>query len=354
MDLTTTEVTNFVGRIARSIKRLQFSNSKQLAFLEDLYLLINDGIPANRAVEMMSKATKGINREVALSLTNKIAEGQPLADGMREWFSMNVVEIVRVGEAGGALAQTLKSAINMLAQQGVAIGAFVGAVSYPLFVIGIACIVIVYINDTVFGQFRMIKPESEWPEAGIRMANYAHLIESWWWFFILLVVAIFVILRVIMANYVGELRPVIDKFPPFSFYRRLVASRVLETLGLLVSNGVVFKSAIKVMQYQANPYMLSHLTKMEHLLSMGKTNIAEVLDTGLIDTNDLMRLRVMAEVKGFEHGLVRMGVRGTEQATATLKAIAKVIGGIFLAFGGLLIIVIIQGIYLTGMSMGNQ
>jgi hypothetical protein len=107
------------------------------------------------------------------------------------------------------------------------------------------------------------------------------------------------------------------------------------------------------MQYQANPYMLMHLSKMEHLLSMGKTNIADVLDTGLIKDHDLMRLRVMAEVKGFEHGLIRMGIRGADQVTSTLKMIAKIAGGILLSIGGLLIIVIIQGIYLTGMSLGN-
>ena len=140
------------------IKHIRFTNKKQLAFLEDLYLLINDGIPANRAIEMMGQVSAGVSRDVAVSLSQKIAEGQPLAEGMREWFSMNVVEIVRVGESGGALAQTIKSAINMLSQQGVAIGAFVAAVLYPLLVISIACGLIIYLENSVFVQFKMIKP----------------------------------------------------------------------------------------------------------------------------------------------------------------------------------------------------
>ena len=92
---------------------------------------------------------------------------------------------------------------------------------------------------------------------------------------------------------------------------------------------------------------------MEHFLGMGKANIADVLSTGLIDDADILRLRVMAEVKGFEHGLVRMGVRGSEQTTQTLKIISKILGGILLAVGAFLIIIIIRGIYLTGMSMGQ-
>lgn len=354
MDFTLEDLKKIFANATMFFKHWQFGTKAQLAFLEDLYVLINDGIPANRAVEMMAQVTRGLTCEVALSLSQKISQGQPLAEGMKEWFSPNVVEIIRVGEAGGALAQTMQSAINMLSQQGVAIGSFVAAVSYPLFVIIIACSVIVYLNTSVFGQFRAIKPMEQWPAAGVRLVHVAEFIQAWWWTVIIVVVVAIVALRRILTNYVGELRPTLDNIPPFSLYRRLTAARLLETLGLLVSNGVVFKSAIKVLQYQANPYLNYHLMMAEHLLSTGKSNIAEVLDTGLIQSQDLMRLRVMAEVKGFEHGLIRMGLRGTEQATDTMKLISRIFGGLLLCVGGMLIVIIIQGIYLTGMSMGTQ
>lgn len=347
------EIFSALETIQQKFAHFQFGNKKQLAFLEDLYTLINDGIPANRAIEMMAQASSGINKRVALSIANKIGQGQAMAEGMREWFAVNVVEIIRVGESGGALAQSMKSAINMLSQQGLAMGAFIGAVSYPLFVILIAALVIVYLNSKVFTQFRMIKPENQWPPEGQRLVWIANMITVWWWAVILGVILIVFIFRWFMVNYTGELRPILDRYPPFLFYRRLVAARLLETLGLLVSNGVVFRAAIKVMQLQAKPYTRSHLDEMEHLLSTGKSNIGDVLDTGLVEPQDLMRLRVMAEVKGFEHGLIRMGIRGAEQVTATMKVISKIIGGIFLAIGGLLIISIIQGIYLTGMAMGQ-
>lgn len=353
MELSLDALNNIVANVQQKIRHWQFGNKAQLAFLEDLYLLINDGIPANRAVEMMSMVTTGLTREVALNLTQKIAEGQPLADGMREWFAPNVVEIIRVGEAGGALAQTMKSAINTLNQSGVAMSAFFGAISYPLFVMVIACSITVYLNNKVFGLFRAIKPMEDWPSAGVRLVHVADVIQHRWWVVIVGVIAIFLFLRFMMANYTGGLRVQLDRIPPFSFYRRMSGARLLETMGLLVANGVVFRSAIKVMQYQANPYMLSHLVQMEHLLSTGKTNIADVLATGLIEQQDLMRLRIMAEVKGFEHGLIRMGIRGTEQATSTLKTVSKVVGGIFLIIDMLLIVMIIQGIYMTGMSLSG-
>ncbi len=349
----TSDISTLSNKVMHRLKKMQFGTKSQLAFLEDFHLLISDGIPANRAIEMMAQATTGITRDVALSILQKISEGQPLADGMREWFAINIVEIVRVGEEGGALMETLKSAIKTLGQQSGAINAVLTAVTYPLIVIGMACAIIVYLRNGVFVQFEEIKPIQEWPQAGRDLVNFADLIQNWWWLLLIILIAIALVLRYLMANYVGELRPLLDKFPPFNLYRRFASARLMETLGLLVANGVVFKNAIKVMQYQANPYIASHLVTMEHLMAMGKGNIADVLSTGLIDDKNILRLRVMAEVKGFEHGLIRMGILGSEQSLKTLALISKIIGGALLLLGAVLIIVIIRGIYLTGMSMGQ-
>jgi type II secretory pathway component PulF len=353
MDLGTDNLKGSFDQIGHFFQRLQFGNKAQLAFLEDFYLLINDGIPANRAIEMMAQVTGGVSREVALSIAAKISQGQALAEGMRTWFSPNAVEIIRVGEEGGALVQTVKSAINTMGQKSGALSALISAVSYPLMVITIACAIMVYLNKSVFVQFQAIKPMNLWPEAGQRFVAIANVVQGWWWLVLLIIIALGILLRYLMINYIGELRPSLDMLPPFNLYKRFAAARLLETLGLLVANGVVFKNALRVMQYQANPYVGSHLVMMEHLLSMGKGNIADVLSTGLVNDNDILRLRVMAEVKGFEHGLVRMGIHGQEQNLKILKFIAKLLGGSLLLIGAILIIVVVQGIYLTGMSMGQ-
>jgi general secretion pathway protein F len=353
MDLGIDDLKAGFDQLILQFRRFQFGTKAQLAFLEDFYLLINDGIPANRAIEMMAQVSQGVSREVALSIADKISQGQPLAEGMRVWFSPNAVEIIRVGEEGGALVQTVKSAVNTMSQKKGTVGALISAMAYPLMVITIACGIMVYLNNSVFIQFQAIKPMDQWPEAGRRFVAFSNVIQEWWWLVIILVIMLILIFRYLMANYIGDLRPSLDKIPPFNLYRRFAAARVLETLGLLVANGVVFKSALRVMQYQTNPYIGSHLVMMEHLLAMGKGNIADVLSTGLVNEKDILRLRVMAEVKGFEHGLIRMGIHGQEENLKIMKLIAKIIGGTLLVIGGLLIIIVVQGIYLTGMSMGQ-
>jgi len=353
MEIPIAGADDLIAQTKARMQRMQFGTNAQHGFLEDLYMLVNDGIPPNRALEMMTKVSSGINKEVAMSIAQKISEGQALADGMAGWFSVNIIEIIRVGEEGGALAQTMKSAINTLSQSSGTMGAFIGAIAYPLMVIVMGCGIILYLNSGVFVQFKAIKPVEQWPDAGRQLLAIAALIHNWWWAVIVGIGAFIFILRKILDNYTGELRPLLDRFPPFSIYRELVAARFMETLGLLVANGVVFKNALKVMQYSANPYLSSHLVIMEHLLSTGKGSVADVLSTGLISEKNVLRLRVMAEVKGFEQGLVRMGASGSVQVAHTLKVVGKIFGGILMAVGGGLIIIIIRGIFLTGMAMGG-
>ena len=259
MDFDVDSLSGYSSGIMMRIKHFQFGTKPQLAFLEDFYTLVNDGIPANRAIEMLAQVTTGLTRDVALSIAHKISQGQPLAEGMRGWFATNVIEIIRVGEEGGALNETIKSAINTMTQRSGTFSALFSAIMYPLMVIIMACAIIIYLNKTVFIQFRNIKPIEEWPSAGRQLVDIANIIQGWWWLVILGLLALIIGFRVLMNNYVGDLRPMLDKIPPFSLYRKFIAARMMETLGLLVANGVVFKKAIKVMQYSANPYAAYHV-----------------------------------------------------------------------------------------------
>ncbi len=353
LDELTANTKGFIASLPHRLKKFQFGTKAQLGFLEDFNVLVADGIPANRAIEMMVQATTGLTHDVARAIAQKISEGKPLAEGMREWFGVNIVEIVRVGEAGGALGETLQSAINTLGRSSGSMGVLIGAVSYPLLVILMACGIIVYLDSSVFVQFKAIKSIDQWPQAGRDLVNLAALIRNAWWLVIAAAIAFVIIMLRVLDNYIGALRPLLDNIPPFSLYKKFVAARFMETLGLLVENGVVFKNALRIMQYRSPPYLASHLVNMEHLLSTGKGNVADILTTGLIDEKDVLRLRIMAEVKGFEHGLKRMGIRGAENTAKTMKIIARMLGGILLLVGAYLILTIIRGIFLTGMSMGQ-
>lgn len=335
-------------------QKLQFSGKEQQSFLEDVSVLVNDGVPAAYAVEMVGRiAKKGVSKEVARAITQKIAEGKGLAEGMEGWFSIPVVELVRAGERGGTLGDTLAFASRSLGQSNSVISGFVSSLVYPIAVIIMGCGVCIFIDRTVFKQFMTIKPLNQWPQNGQDLVALSHFIEDYWWLVILIIIAVIFSMSRMYKDYTGQFRKVIDRLPILSIYRKLAAARFMETLGMLVANGIAFKQAIKIIQYNTTPYMASHLLQMEYRLGAGKLNIAEVLDTGLIDQGDILRLQAVANAKGVEQALVRLGKHATEKGEKTIQLTGKILGGILLALGAGLAAFMVMSIYAVGSSLSG-
>ena len=171
----------------------------------------------------------------------------------------------------------------MMASRSSTAGAFIGAIAYPATVVLIAASMILYLNKSVFTQFLAIKSYGSMAGCGEKSGGGCPFYS-----------------KLVVGHHCrrgctrhccpinhektmsAPFRATLDKFFPFTIYKQFVAAHVLETLGLLVANGVVFKSALIMMQHKVSPYLAMHLGRMEHLMSKGKGNIADVLDTGLV------------------------------------------------------------------------
>lgn len=334
------------------IKNLAFTPNKQQAFLEDFATLIEDGVPAKQAAEILAQAGEGLVVEVASDILINIAEGKFIAQGMHGWFPPHIVEIIRAGEEGGTIAQTMRAAAESLSHKTSALSALVSSISYPLVVIFMGFAVAIFINHSIFNNYREIIPVENWPDVGRDVANFANFIQNWWWLLLILLVGIVAVVARLLRNYVGDGRHYLDNIPVLAIYRQLIAARFMQTLGLLIANGIVLKQALKILQYTANPYLSYHLLTMEYRLGGGKDNIAEVLDTGLLDRGDLMRLRIIARGKGFEHALMRQGKHALNQSTKTIKIAGRLTGSFLLGCGALLAVFLIYGIYMVGSYAG--
>ena len=117
-------------------KRLRygyFSHEKQKAFLEDLHMLVEDGVPVSQAIETIRQVSHGVTEHVATRIVNTIAQGKQLADGMQGWFPRTLVEIIRAGEISGTLTKALKSAAYTFSQRTNAAKNFFTVMIHPLF-----------------------------------------------------------------------------------------------------------------------------------------------------------------------------------------------------------------------------
>lgn len=340
-------------KIIRFWHQLQFGRKAQQAFLEDLCSLLKDGVSINTAIETIREVSTGVTKKIAIHILDQLAQGKLLADGLYTWFQHPLVEVIRAGENSGTLTTTLTSATQSFNQKSSAITAFFNAIIYPLTVVLLALGVTVFIKNSVLLSFAKIKPIAEWPSVGQSLFHIGQMTETWWWLALIMLLFLIVVVIKVLRDLTGGARHFIDQLPFVSLYRYDVAARFMQTLGLLITNGVIFKKALQIIQTDAPPYLAWHLLLMEYRLSSGIDNIADVLDTQLIRKTDLVRLRVVAKGKGFEYALIHLGQQATEKNSKMIALTGKILGGIFLLVAASLAMTLIFGIYTIGSSIAH-
>ena len=332
---------------------VQFSRKQQLSFLEDLNSLVRDGVSVSQAIDTIREISTGITKQIATHISTYLAQGQLLADGMRNYFYQPIVEIIRAGENSGTLPSTLESAIQSLSRQSRAIFSFINSIAYPCAVIVLALAVTVFIKNSVLENFIKIKPIEQWPSVGRFLYDIALFAQHGWLFAILFLFLIIYLIQMLLRNFTRKSRHFLDNLPLLSLYRDTVAARFMETLGLLLSNGITIKQALSILQTNTTPYLSWHLMMMEFRLSGGLDNIADVLNTQLIRKSDLIRLRVVVKGKGFQYALVSLGRQAAQRANRLIAITGKIMGIMLLMIGAFLAATLILGIYTVGSSIAQ-
>ena len=339
--------------LRQKLNQLFFTRAQQQEFMEDISELVKDGVPAGQANAAIGEIVTGNTKELSDNIATQLAAGRMFADGLEGWFPQSVVEIIRAGEEGGTLAENMVAAARALSQQANALAAFLSATIYPCVVIIMGLVVTVFIRHSVFQNFETIKPISEWPANGRFLVHLADFMQYWWWFIVMVLVAAGFGISAMLSRLTGEPRKMLDSVPLFSLYRDVTSARLMETLGLLLSNGIVLKRALSILLRNATPYIAWHLYVMQFRLSGGRENIAEVLDTGLISKADIIRLRIIAKGRGFEHALTRLGQLSAARNLKNVTLAAQIIGFILLGTGAGLAAFMIFAVYGVGSFVGT-
>lgn len=335
------------------LNKIIFTKSKQKNFLEDVYHLVKDGVPMQGAIETLNEISTGINKEMSSEVLKKISEGRSIAESLRDWFSPVVVEMIRNGEDGGTLLNSLSFSIKYLTGSNSFISSFVSSLTYPFVVFLLAMVLIVYLKGTIFVNFLAIKPLFTWPEIGRFVYNMASFIENYWGTIIISLMAFAAVIYYILLNFVGANRKFIDKLPFLHFYRDFSSVRFVGALGLLLSNSVTLKRSLALLKKNASKYIFWHISLMELKLSGGIDNVADVLDTGLIRKQDVFRLKAIAKTKGFDDALIRLSDDSLRRLTKEISFSAKVVGGLLLFIDAMIAIMVVLAIYGVGATIGG-
>jgi len=301
-------------------------------FTSQLHLMLEVGTPVAPSVKSLAKQTKNERfRNVLNELTGAMESGKQLSEAMQAHprvFNSVYVSMVRAGETGGFLTQTLERMSLMMERRRAMYTQLRAALTYPTILCTLAIGVIIFVLVGVLPKFMVFFQGKEhilpWTTRTLMALSLS--IQAYWWAYLAVLGAIVGGISGFRASRVGRrfFHRLGVTMPFISILvSKLNTCSMLRTLGLLLESHVPLLDALVVTRTTlANEYYLQFVDKIANYVREGgklargfyeapfitdsvKQMVATAEDSGQVD-KVMVRLAEFYD-KEIEQDLKRLG-----------------------------------------------
>lgn len=221
---------------------------------QELAALLTARLPLDRALTILLELdeTRGLRKPLAEVLA-AVRDGSSLADAMKATgvFSKTYVTIVRAGEHGGNLEDTLKRLAEYLARASAVRAAVISAMTYPALLLVLSGLSVLLILMFVLPEFAPLFEQSGKPlpaMTAFALTLGTFLSDYWWLVGIAATIAVLLILRAAKMESVRRWwdRTLLRLPIAGDLALKMQVERFCRMLGTLLSNGVALPQALQL------------------------------------------------------------------------------------------------------------
>lgn len=234
-------------------KRINRTNI--LLFTREMADLLDAGLPMDRAFSVLIEQTENAPFRAMLSvMQNEIRAGQPLSDALTKFpreFPRLYSNMVRAGEVSGQLADVMMRLATFMEKEHMRRSQVMAALTYPAVLICVALTAVTFLLTFVIPKLSIVFKEmgTSLPLPTKILLATADFVTHWWWAILLVIVAVVYGARAWVRSPSG--RRSFDQFrlnaPLFgTLAQKIVASRLVRTLGTMLSGGVPILEAMDI------------------------------------------------------------------------------------------------------------
>ncbi len=221
-----------------------------------LSTLLGAGLPLVSSLEALVSQTHNPQLKKTLAqIKEEINEGGSLARSLSRYpgiFSQFYINMVRAGEASGALDIVLERLADFNESQQALRGKIKAAFAYPLLMFLIGSIVLFFLTTFVVPRITDIFSEMNQTLPGITvfLISVSSFMKSFWLLLVLLIIGVFAALKYAFAKTIKG-QYILDriklKIPLFGpLIHKIAVARFSRTLGTLLQNGVPMLTALSI------------------------------------------------------------------------------------------------------------
>lgn len=226
-------------------------------FCRQFSTMIDAGVSLVRCLNVLGEQTVNAKlKRIIADIEAEVQSGQTLSKALAKYpnvFSNLFVGLVRAGEVGGALEESLQRLSGFLEKDMELRRKVKGAMTYPCIVMIAALTIVIGLVTFILPKFMSLfadlgMKEAEMPRMTVMLMHFSHFLTSKWWIVSIIVIAFVTSFKMFVRTRVG--RRVFDriklKVPVFGkLNHKVCLARFSRTLATLLTSGVPILQALE-------------------------------------------------------------------------------------------------------------
>jgi type IV pilus assembly protein PilC len=330
---------------------------KQLVtFTRQFSTLQDAGLPVLRSLRILERQMKpSALKNGLIDVVDDVESGASLSEAMGKHpkcFNKLYVNMVKAGEAGGALEVILQRLAEFLEKAASLKSKIIGAMVYPAVVIFVAISILTFIMVAIIPKFKKIFDEFglTLPTATQILIRISTWMSEFWWTIPLFPMGLYLLIKLIRLSRAGNYAldrctlwiPVVG-----GLVEKTIVARTMRTLGTLISSGVPILEAINIVKETANNAVFERMfQRIFESIREGDTIADPLKEARLVDDMVVNMVEVGEETGDLDSMLSKIADFYDEQVDVLVKSLISLLEPIMIVFLGFTIGGIVIALFL--------
>ena len=325
-----------------------------LLFSQELLQLLNSGVSLVEAIETLAeKEPRPAVRHVLQGLIGSLRQGKPFSAALEDAphaFEPLYIAAVRASEHTSGLSESLARYVTYATQLATLRGRLVSAAIYPVILVAVSSLVILFLMGYVVPRFAHIYEDmgGELPFMSRLLLNGGLLLEEYWYAVLMLLVGAALVLVAGGARLAGKrLLGLLWRIPAVGERLRVYQlARLYRTLGMLLRGGIAIVPALDMVTGLLSTSLQPRLVEASRNVREGQAISDSFEVSGLTTAVSLRMLRVGERAGNMGEMMERAAAFHDDEMARWAEWLTRLLGPLLMLGMGLVIGTVVVLMYM--------
>jgi type IV pilus assembly protein PilC len=325
-------------------------------FTRQFSTLQDAGLPVLRSLKILEGQMKpGVLKNALIDVVDDVESGSTLSEAFGKHpkcFDRLYVNMVKAGEAGGALEVILKRLADFKEKSQSLKRRIIGAMVYPCVVILVAVLILCFIMIYIIPKFKKIFADfgMKLPWLTEQLIATSDWVAQYWYVLPLFPLCWWLMIKLVRLNRSGAYA--LDRlwlWTPIAgqIIEKTIVARTMRTLGTLVASGVPILEALSITRETCNNAVFERMyTRVYESIREGDTIAQPLKESRLVDDMVVNMIDVGEETGDLDTMLYKIADVYDEEVNVLVEGLLKLLEPLMTVVLGFIVGLIVTALFL--------